>query len=130
LKADLIRWKTEVFGNVEVRKKALLEEIQTLDGLKEERELAANERARIEKAKNDLAEVALMQKINWRQKSRAIWLKEGDHNTGFFHLLANSHRRNNFISSLCINGIITSEKELIKDSITQYFSNLLTESAR
>jgi len=62
LKADLIRWKTEVFGNVEVRKKALLEEIQTLDGLKEERELAANERARIEKAKNDLAEVALMQK--------------------------------------------------------------------
>jgi hypothetical protein len=62
LKADLIRWKTEVFGNVEVRKKALLEEIRTLDGLKEERELAANERARIEKAKNDLAEVALMQK--------------------------------------------------------------------
>jgi hypothetical protein len=66
LKADLIRWNKEVFGNVEVQKKFLLEEIQTLDGLKE-RELAADERARIEKAKNDLAEVALMQEINWRQ---------------------------------------------------------------
>jgi len=66
LKADLIRWNKEVFGNVEVQKKFLLEEIQTLDGLKE-RELAADERARIEKARNDLAEVALMQEINWRQ---------------------------------------------------------------
>jgi hypothetical protein len=127
LKADLRN--KEVFGHLEVRKKALLEEIQTLDGLEEERELAADERARIEKAKNDLAEVTLMQEISWRQKSMAIWLKEGDHNTGFFPCLANSHRRNNFISSLCIDGIITSKKVLIKDSITQYFSNLLTESA-
>jgi hypothetical protein len=35
-----------------------------------------------EKAKkNDLAKVTLMQEISWRQKSRAIWLKEVDHNT-------------------------------------------------
>jgi hypothetical protein len=91
--------------------------------------LAADERARIEKAKNDLGEVALMQETSWRQKSRAIWLKEGDHKTGFFHRLANSHRRNNVISSLCIDGIITSKKELITDSITPYLSHLLTESA-
>jgi hypothetical protein len=32
-----------------------LEEIQTLDGLEEERELATDERARKENAKNDLA---------------------------------------------------------------------------
>jgi hypothetical protein len=44
LKADLILWNKEVFGNVEVRKKALLEEIQTLDCLEEERELAVDER--------------------------------------------------------------------------------------
>jgi len=106
-----------------------LEEIQTLGGSEEERELAANERDRKEKAKNDLAKVALMQEICWRQKSRATWLKEGDNNTGFFHFLANSHRRHNFISSLCIDGNVTSEIKLIKESITQYYSNLHTESA-
>jgi hypothetical protein len=107
----------------------LLEEIQSLDGSEVERELAAKERVRKEKAKNDLAEVALMQEISWRHKSRAIWLKEGDNSTGFFHRLANSHRRHNFVASLCIDGNETSEIELIKESITQYYSNLLTESA-
>jgi hypothetical protein len=70
-----------------------------------------------------------MQEINWRQKSRAIWLKERDHNTNFFHRLANSHKRNDFISSLCIDGSVTSEKEVIKDTISQYYSNLFTKSA-
>jgi hypothetical protein len=60
-------------------KKALLEEIQNLDDLEEEQELATDERDRKEKAKYDLAEVALTQEISWRQKS--TWLKEGDHNT-------------------------------------------------
>jgi hypothetical protein len=104
-----------------------LEEIQSLDGFEEERELAAKERVRKEKAKNDLAEVALMQEISWRQKSMAIWLKEGDNHTGFFHCLANSNRRQLF--SLCIDGNVISEIELIKESITQYYSTLLTESA-
>jgi hypothetical protein len=129
LKANLIRWNKEFFGNVKVRKKALLEEIQTLDDLKEERELATDERDRKENATNDLAKVALMQEISWRKKSRATWLKEGDNNTRFFHCLANSHRRHNFISSLCIDSNATSEMELIKESITRYFSNLLTKSA-
>jgi hypothetical protein len=75
LKVGLFRWSKEVFGNVEVRNKALLEEIQTLDGLEEDRKLAVEERVRRDKAKTDLAEVALMQEISWRQKSMATWLK-------------------------------------------------------
>jgi len=90
--------------------------------------LVANERARKEKAKIDLVEVTHLQEISWCQKSWAICLNKGDHNTGFFYHLADSPRRNNFIPSMCIDGNITSEKELIKDSTTQYFSNLLAES--
>jgi hypothetical protein len=43
-KADLIHWNREVFGNIEVRKQTLLEEIKTLDGLEDERQLAGKER--------------------------------------------------------------------------------------
>lgn len=92
----------EVFGNVVERKKSLLLEIQVLDGLEEERLLVEEERVRRAKAKIGQENVALMQEISWRQKSRAIWLKEGDHNTRFFRHLANSHKRYNFISSFCI----------------------------
>lgn len=31
----------------------------------------------------------------WRQKSRALWLKEGDRNTKVFQRLATAHRRYN-----------------------------------
>jgi hypothetical protein len=129
LKADLIRWNQEVFGNIEVRKQTLLEEIQTLDGLEDERQLAGEERVKRDQLKVDLEKVAYMQEISWRKKLRATWLKEGDHNTGFVHHLANSHRRNNFISSLCIEGSVTSEQEMIKDSISQYYKKLFSETA-
>ena len=32
--------------------------------------------------------------------SRELWLKEGDKNTGFFHRMANAHRRNNSLEKI------------------------------
>jgi hypothetical protein len=91
-----------------------------LDNLEEERILVEEERVRRAKVKADLENVAIMQEVSWRQKSRVTWLKEGDHNTRCFHYLANSHRRNYFISSLCIEGTITSKQGVIIDTITQF----------
>jgi hypothetical protein len=70
---------------------------------------------------------ALMEEISWRQKSRALWLREGDKNTRFFHRLANLHRRHNSISSLLIYGELSSEPDSIADCITQFYHNLFTE---
>jgi hypothetical protein len=70
-------------------KKYVLEEIQSVDLLEEERPLVEEE---IVKMVESRFEVVLMQEVSCRQKSRASLLKEGDHNTSFFHRLANSHR--------------------------------------
>jgi hypothetical protein len=64
LKADLICWNQEVFGNIEARKEILLEEIKTLDGLEDERQLAGEERDKREHLKVDLEKVVFMQEIS------------------------------------------------------------------
>ncbi|KAG5572472.1 hypothetical protein H5410_062238 [Solanum commersonii] len=44
------------------------------------------------------------EKISWRQKSRALWPKEGDKNTKYFYKTANAHRRYNNIDHLVVQG--------------------------
>ena len=71
---------------------------------------------------------ALMEEMSWRQKSREIWLKEGDKNTKFFHKMANAHRRGNQITKMRINGVwITKEIEL-KQGIVEAFKSLLSKT--
>ena len=55
-------------------------------------------------AREDYKYWSLLEEVSWRQKSRELWLKEGEKNTQFFHRMANSHRRRNFIKKVRING--------------------------
>ena len=68
-----------------------------------------------------------MDEICWRQKSEAIWLKEGEKNTKYFHEVANSHRRHNAIRHLTINVVLSSDQDAIKEQILRFYQKLYTE---
>lgn len=53
--------------------------------------------------------IILLEKISWRTKSRALWMKEGDQNMKFFHKVANSHWKNNTKKMLNIDGVACTE---------------------
>ena len=67
------------------------------------------------------------EEIFWRQKSRELWLKEGDNNTRFFHRIANAHSKRNWPSKLKVNGCWHSEENNLKNSVVEAFQKLYSE---
>jgi hypothetical protein len=84
---------------------------------------------RLHELSMELERNLLCEGISWRQKSRALWLKEGDNNTKFFHRVANSNCRVNSIESLMVNGSLSSNPIEIKEHMINFYSKLFTESS-
>ena len=66
----------------------------------------------------ELDEWLAREDLKWKQKTREIWLREGDWNTGFFHLSTLIKRRRN-----CIQEIKLEDESWINDGedIQKYF---------
>ena len=77
------------------RKKSLLSELLGLDAISEVWDLSNEEQSPRIQIRGDIEYLASLEEIFWRQKSRVLFVKEGNNNTHFFHKLANSHRRAN-----------------------------------
>ena len=127
LKLDLKQWNKTEFGNVTFKKQALWSKLNDLDAKEETHSLFAEEKLDQTNIRSNIEKLTLMEETSWRQKSRVLHLKEGDANTKFFHIMANSNRKNNGIESLMINGTLSSDQGIIADYITHFFMNLYFE---
>ena len=105
LKGDLKHWNKHVFGDMAFRKKCLLTELLDLDMREELQVLSLENRSRRTMIKADIEHLASLEEISWRQKSKAMFIKEGDNNTWFFHRLAKSHRQTNQIRGMELEGV-------------------------
>jgi hypothetical protein len=74
-------WNEEEFGSIDGRKTSLAATVKRLDEIEDDRHLSDIEHAQRDQAKAELEKTLLMEEICWRQKSRSLWLKEGDKNT-------------------------------------------------
>ena len=126
LKGILKVWNKEVFGTVEIKKKEALSRISFWDEVEKDKELSLTEAEEREKARENYKEWVDLEEVSWRQKSREIWLKEGDRNTRFFHRMTNSHRRRNSITSIRINGRNLVKEAEVKEGLVRAFQSLLS----
>ena len=71
-------------------------------------------------------DIVTKEEIYWKQRSRLVWLKEGDKNTRFFHLSTMKHRAKTRIYKLMKDGRkISEEKDILKEPVS-FFTSLMT----
>ena len=127
LKSDLKKWNETDFGNITVKKQQLWSKLNALDVKEDIQPLSEEEKLDQASFRADLEKAALLEEISWRQKSKVLFLKEGDSNTRFFHRMANSNRRNNCIENLMIDGAVTTNQDRIVHHVKQFFKNLYSK---
>lgn len=123
------KWNKDVFGDIFVRKRALINRLEELDNL-----IAFNPSLGLEASKlatwNDYDQVLFQEELLWFQKARSKWLHFGDRNTRFFHGVTTIRRRkNNFDMLQDSSGNWIGESDQLEVMVTNYFHNLFTEDS-
>ncbi|WMV11477.1 hypothetical protein MTR67_004862 [Solanum verrucosum] len=128
LKIKLKEWSKTLHGNLGIQKQCTLNQLTDLDLIQDQRTLSEDESYLRAVLTVELEEIAKREEVAWRQRSRALWLKEGDRNSKYFHRIANCHKRYNNIDKLTINGANVTEPVEIKDGIIRFYQELYREA--
>ena len=98
-----------------------LSAIQELDVLEDTRPLSTEEHEGCKKLWDGVAEADLKIEMDWRQRSRQLWLAAGDANTWFFHQVASGKRRLNRIHSIRVGDRTYSGHSAVETAIVKHF---------
>ncbi|KAM6584602.1 hypothetical protein CsatB_011604 [Cannabis sativa] len=117
-------WGKEVTGNFKARITRCKNEIKRLAN---KRDTASIQRHK--EVKEELFHVLDQRESFWKQRSKQLWLKEGDHNSSYFHKAATTRKRHNKIVSLKNdNGVRVGWENGLDQVMKDYFSTLFQAS--
>ena len=92
-----------------------------LDAKEELVGLSNEDQIRCLQLKADIEQLASLEKISWRQKSLALYVKEGDNNTRFFHKLTNSHRNASQIKRIEVDGVLYEDETDVRSQLVLFY---------
>ncbi|KAL0292490.1 UNVERIFIED_CONTAM: putative mitochondrial protein [Sesamum radiatum] len=125
LGAHLLSWGRHLGRGTKDRILALeksLVNLQTSTLTEEVKARELNDRA-------ELSKLITQEEIFWKQRSKDLWLKEGDRNTRFFHAKASHRYHTNSIRRLqCSDGSWTDSVDGIRQCIVDYFDKVFTST--
>jgi len=125
LEGKLKEWSRTSQGNLGLQKQNILSQLTELEVIQDQRQLSDDEIYLRTTLTVEFEENAKKEEVAWRQRSRAIWLKEGDKNTKFFHRTANCHKRYNNIDKLLVDGECTGDSLVIREEIVKFYQKFV-----
>ncbi|GKU91159.1 hypothetical protein SLEP1_g5069 [Rubroshorea leprosula] len=126
-KKALKEWSGNSLPEVDKKINEAEMEIAALDSKGENSHLSTEEVDRRRRCFLQLWDNLKIKESMWQQKSRKIWLKEGDANTKFFHRCVKIRWKKNEINSVQIKGRRCIGVTEIRDQVAQYFEELFAE---
>jgi hypothetical protein len=121
LQTKLTSWGAEEFGSLTRTVRKLRAKLERLRSMSLGRGPSDEERAIVKKLKNTLHQ----EEIWFRQRSRVMWLREGDRNTSYFHKQAAERKRINKIDSLVrADGSVCGNREENHAEVQGFFESL------
>lgn len=97
-------WNRDQYGNTLKKVQQIEADLNRLEDDSINRQLVPHEMMTRKKLQEELWAAALSHESLMRQKARVRWIKEGDCNSRYFHLLMNSKRTNNAVKGVHIDG--------------------------
>lgn len=77
--------------------------------------------------RNQYNELLHSHEVFWKQRSKSLWLKEGDLDSRYFHALASTRKKQNKISKLRDDqGQWCTHPDKVNDLIREYFTQLFS----
>ncbi|WMV29911.1 hypothetical protein MTR67_023296, partial [Solanum verrucosum] len=129
LKHKLKEWNRSEQGSLGQQRKNVLEKLAVVEKIATDRALTEDEATEKATLLLKLEGLIKYEEIYRRQRSRSVWLKEGDKHTNFFHKMANAHKRYNNIE-LLIQGNIVQDPERIQGEIVEFYQKLYSENVQ
>lgn len=121
--ATLSRWASKEFGSIRKKKKELTKQLKEL----QQNEDMNGHMDQIRQVEQQLDQILIREETMWFQRSRAIWLKDGDKNSSFFHQKASNRKRRNTIQKTTDeSGETSTKQEDIAEVIRDYFQQIYT----
>lgn len=127
LRSLLKDWNWNIFGNLNVKTRQLLNQITTLENALQTgwNEETAKE---LKRAKIELSDVRTCHADMLRAKARMSWMREGDRNSKFFHTAIRSRSLANQVKIRLPDGDFTDDREVIGNKAVNFFSDLFSGS--
>jgi hypothetical protein len=123
LRLSLTQWSREEFGSVKKQLRSLREKLERTRATsiragpsREEKELM-----------NKISEILSREETMVKQRSRVLWLAEGDRNTAYFHAKARERSRSNKIISLRKeDGTYVSTQAELESLVSNFYTSLFS----
>ncbi|XP_019149856.1 PREDICTED: uncharacterized protein LOC109146658 [Ipomoea nil] len=77
----------------------------------------------------DLSRLLTQEELYWRQRSKQLWLKEGDSNTKFFHKFATARKRANRLARITNSSGEWLEGSALNEEILRYYTHIFHSEA-